>query len=64
MDKQSVINHIKALEQKHREQDESLKILMQRPKPQEWLVNTIKRRKLKIKTEIEHLKQLHDIGDL
>ena len=64
MDKQSVINHIKALEQKHREQDESLEILMQRPKPQEWLVNTIKRRKLKIKTEIEHLKQLHGIGDL
>ena len=64
MDKQSVINHIKALEQKHREQDESLENLMQRPKPQEWLVNTIKRRKLKIKTEIEHLKQLHGIGDL
>lgn len=64
MDKQSVINHIKALEQKHREQDEGLEILMRRPKPQDWLVNTIKRRKLKIKTEIEHLKQLHGIGDL
>jgi hypothetical protein len=64
MDKQSVINHIKALEQKHHEQDESLDILMQRPQPQNWLVNTIKRRKLKIKTEIEHLKQLHGIGDL
>ena len=64
MDKQSVINHIKALEQKHREQDEGLEILMQHPKPQNWLVNTIKRRKLKIKTEIEHLKQLHGIGDL
>lgn len=64
MDKQSVINHIKALEQKHREQDEGLEILMQRPQPQNWLVNTIKRRKLKIKTEIEHLKQLHGIGDL
>lgn len=64
MDKQSVINHIKALEQKHREQDEGLEIMMQRPQPQNWLVNTIKRRKLKIKTEIEHLKQLHGIGDL
>jgi hypothetical protein len=63
MDKQSVKNHIKALEDKHREQDESLEILMQRPAPQQWLVNTIKRRKLKLKTEIEHLKQLHNIGN-
>ena len=62
MDKQSILNHIKTLEQKHREQDESLEILMQRPKPQEWLVNTIKRRKLKIKTEIERLKNEHSIS--
>jgi hypothetical protein len=62
MDKQSILNHIKALEQKHREQDESLQLLMQRPKPQEWLVNTIKRRKLKIKTEIERLKNEHSIS--
>ena len=62
MDKQSVLNHIRALEQKHREQDEGLEILMQRPKPQEWLVNTIKRRKLKIKTEIERLKNEHNLS--
>ena len=62
MDKQSVLNHIQALEQKHREQDEGLEILMQRPKPQDWLVNTIKRRKLKIKTEIERLKNEHSIS--
>ena len=62
MDKQSVLNHIRALEQKHREQDESLEILMQRPKPQDWLVNTIKRRKLKIKTEIERLKSEHNLS--
>jgi hypothetical protein len=29
MDKQSVLNHIRALEQKHREQDEGLEILLQ-----------------------------------
>jgi len=62
MDKQSVLNHIQALEQKHREQDEGLEILMQRPKPQDWLVNTIKRRKLKIKTEIERLKSEHNLS--
>lgn len=63
MDKQSVTNHIKALEQKHREQDEALENAYKRPQTPEWIVNTIKKRKLKLKTEIEHLKQLHDIGN-
>lgn len=62
MDKQSVLNHIKALEQKHREHDESLQLVLARPAPQEWLVSTLKRRKLKVKTEIERLKNEHGIS--
>lgn len=53
---QSTQSHIEALERKHAEQEESLRILMNRPAPQQWLVNTIKRRKLKIKDEIERLR--------
>ena len=62
MDKQSVVNHIKALEEKHQDQDRALDEVLSRPKPQEWLVNTIKRRKLKIKDEIERLKHDHRIA--
>lgn len=53
---QSTQSHIEALERKHAEQEESLRIVMARPAPQQWLVNTIKRRKLKIKDEIERLR--------
>ena len=62
MDKQSVLNHIKHLEEKHNEHDESLRLVMARPKPQEWLVSTLKRRKLKVKDEIERLKNEHGIS--
>lgn len=62
MDKQSILNHIKALELKHQEHDESLRLVLARPKPQEWLVSTLKRRKLKVKTEIERLKNEHGIS--
>lgn len=53
---QSMQSHIEALERKHAEQEESLRVVMARPAPQQWLVNTIKRRKLKIKDEIERLR--------
>lgn len=59
MDKQSVLNHIKSLEQKHQEQEDSLTRCYQRPQTPEWLISTIKRRKLKIKDEIERLKNEH-----
>lgn len=59
MDKQSVLNHIRALEQKHQEQEDSLQECYKRPQTPEWLLTTIKRRKLKIKTEIERLKNEH-----
>ena len=62
MDKQSILNHIKALELKHQEHDETLRLVLARPKPQEWLVSTLKRRKLKVKTEIERLKNEHGIS--
>lgn len=59
MDKQSVLNHIKALEQKHQEQEDSLSEAYRRPQTPEWLITTIKKRKLKLKTEIERLKNEH-----
>ena len=62
MDKQSVLNHIKALEQKHQEQEDSLEECYRRPQTPEWLINTIKRRKLKLKDEIEGLKHEHGIS--
>jgi len=52
----SVENHIKALEQKHAEQEEILENCYKRPQTPEWLITTIKRRKLKIKDEIERLR--------
>lgn len=55
----SVENHIKALEQKHAELEEGIQTVLSRPAPQQWLLNTLKRRKLKIKDEIERLR-----GDL
>ena len=42
MDKQSILNHIKALELKHQEHDETLRLVLARPKPQEWLAKHIK----------------------
>ena len=62
MDKQSILNHIKALELKHQVQEEILENCYKRPQTPEWLVNTVKRRKLKLKDEIERLKHEHRVG--
>ena len=47
---------IESLERKHAEQEEMLENCYKRPQTPEWLVTTIKRRKLKIKDEIEKLR--------
>ncbi|NBO70612.1 MAG: DUF465 domain-containing protein [Bacteroidetes bacterium] len=49
-------SHIEALERKHAEQEEILQNCYKRPQTPEWLVQTVKRRKLKIKDEIERLR--------
>ena len=53
---ESMQSHIKALEQKHEELEEGIRIVLARPAPQQWLLTTLKRRKLKIKDEIERLR--------
>jgi hypothetical protein len=62
MDKQSVLNHIQALEQKHQEQEEILENCYKRPQTPDWIIQTVKRRKLKLKDEIEWLKNEHSIS--
>lgn len=52
----STQSRIESLERKHAEQEEMLANCYKRPQTPEWLVNTIKRRKLKIKDEIEQLR--------
>lgn len=53
---QSMQSHIEALERKHAEQEEILENCYKRPQTPEWLVQTVKRRKLKLKDEIERLR--------
>ena len=53
---ESMQSHIEALERKHAEQDEMLQNAYKRPQTPEWLITTIKRRKLKLKDEIERLR--------
>jgi len=52
----STQSRIESLERKHAEQEEMLENCYKRPQTPEWLVTTIKRRKLKIKDEIEKLR--------
>lgn len=49
-------SRIESLERKHAEQEEILQNCYKRPQTPEWLITTIKRRKLKIKDEIESLR--------
>ncbi len=53
---ESMQSHIEALERKHAEQEEILQNCYKRPQTPEWLVQTVKRRKLKLKDEIERLR--------
>jgi hypothetical protein len=62
MTEDSVRNRIRSLELKHKEQEDSLAECYRRPQTPEWLINTIKRRKLKLKDEIERLKNEHSLG--
>lgn len=52
----STQSRIESLERKHAEQEEMLANCYKRPQTPEWLITTIKRRKLKIKDEIEQLR--------
>ena len=54
--KESTQSHIDALLRKHAELEDGIRTLLSRVAPQQWLLNTLKRRKLKIKDEIEHLR--------
>lgn len=58
---QSTQSHIESLKRKHVELDESIKTVLSRPAPQQWLLSTLKRRKLKIKDEIERLRAISNI---
>lgn len=53
---ESMQSHIEALERKHAEQEEILKNCYKRPQTPEWIITTVKRRKLKLKDEIERLR--------
>lgn len=52
----STQSRIESLERKHAEQEEILANCYKRPQTPEWLITTVKRRKLKIKDEIERLR--------
>ncbi len=53
---ESMQSHIESLERKHAEQEEILQNCYKRPQTPEWIVQTVKRRKLKLKDEIERLR--------
>ena len=53
---ESTQSRIESLERRHAEQEEMLENAYKRPQTPEWLITTIKRRKLKIKDEIERLR--------
>ena len=53
---QSTQSHIEALKRKHAELEEGIRTVLARAAPQQWLLSTLKRRKLKIKDEIERLR--------
>jgi hypothetical protein len=59
--KDGIQSHIESLKRKHAELEESIKTVIARAAPQQWLLSTLKRRKLKIKDEIERLRAKSNI---